>query len=256
MLPVNLVETEGTEQEAVMPAQCGQCGHWLGEATCEPLVDAESLETVEWDDMMRRNGRAVLGALYHGRVRIAGSSWTFGLEKLRWLDKAALLPGKSELKSAQPRAGTTLGRHLAPKTTLPQPRQISASEVAFSEHQLLSQRKVWREQRLIQPDMATPQTAADLLGMSVKALNAWMENDRVLVLSVSKRVRRLPLWQFQREIHDCMPELIFEFKGDAWAVLDFLETPNGALNNVSPRVAIEQGRFNWAFAEAIGSAAP
>lgn len=99
-----------------------------------------------------------------------------------------------------------------------------------------------RNARLNAGDMLSTDEAANLAGTSRVTVNAWIKKGRAIGLSQTTRGYRLPKWQFEPPIWDILPELSSALGvRDGWAMLTFLETPSGALNGISPKMALEQG---------------
>ncbi len=72
-----------------------------------------------------------------------------------------------------------------------------------------------------------------------------VEGDPAGLTGVVKKCRnscRLPCWQFEPAIWYAIPHLVAAFDTkQSWLLMNFLESPSGALNGRSPRQAIEQG---------------
>lgn len=101
-----------------------------------------------------------------------------------------------------------------------------------------------RQQRLAAGDMVSTEEAAELTGTSRVTINAWIAKGRAVGLTQSRRGYRLPRWQFEPELWKAMPELSNALRtAEGWALLNFLETPQGGLDGLTPRQAIEQGKL-------------
>lgn len=107
---------------------------------------------------------------------------------------------------------------------------------------LLAGSALARQRRLEAGDMISTDEAADMNGTSRVTINAWISKGRAIGLSQAKRGFRMPAWQFDQPMWSVLPELSKALgTTEGWAVLAFLETPNGGLDGASPRQAIEQG---------------
>jgi hypothetical protein len=91
--------------------------------------------------------------------------------------------------------------------------------------------------------MVSTDEAAVLAQTTRATVNAWIDKGRCIGLTQPKRGYRLPRWQFEPRMWDVLPKLATALNTrDGWALVSFLESPNGALNGVTPRAAIEQGQ--------------
>ena len=116
---------------------------------------------------------------------------------------------------------------------------VSAKET----RDLLSSSLVARQARLAAGDMVSTDDAARLVGTTRVTINSWVEKGRCIGLTQTKRGFRIPVWQFEPKFWDVIPDLSKALGStDGWALLSFLESPLGALNGLTPRVAIEQGQ--------------
>lgn len=107
---------------------------------------------------------------------------------------------------------------------------------------LLNSSLASRRERLAAADMISTDEAASMVGSTRVTVNAWIAKGRCVGLTQSKRGFRLPKWQFEPAIWDHLAKLSAALgTADGWALLTFLETPQGALNGATPRVALEQG---------------
>jgi hypothetical protein len=99
-----------------------------------------------------------------------------------------------------------------------------------------------RQQRLAAADMISTDEAAQLVDTTRVTINAWIAKGRAVGLTQTKRGFRLPRWQFEPSMWDALPKLSTALgTTEGWAMLSFLESPHGALDGRSPRLAIEQG---------------
>lgn len=91
--------------------------------------------------------------------------------------------------------------------------------------------------------MVSTTEASQLANVSRVTINAWIKTGRCIGLEQTKRGLRVPRWQFEPSFWPHVGKLS-EALGttEGWALLAFLETPNGALGGATPRAAIEQGR--------------
>jgi superfamily I DNA/RNA helicase len=100
-----------------------------------------------------------------------------------------------------------------------------------------------RNERLASADMIATDEAAVLAQTTRAMVDAWIDKGRSIGLAQTNRGYRLPRWQFEPSIWDALPKLTAALNPrDSWALLSFLESPNGALNGITPRAAIEQGQ--------------
>lgn len=107
---------------------------------------------------------------------------------------------------------------------------------------LLNSSLASRRERLAAADMINTDEAALMVGSTRVTINAWIAKGRCIGLTQSKRGFRLPKWQFEPVIWDHLAKLSAALgTTDGWALLTFLETPQGALDGVTPRVAFERG---------------
>ena len=101
-----------------------------------------------------------------------------------------------------------------------------------------------RQQRLGAEDMVSTDEAAEVAATTRVTINAWIAKGRAIGLTQTRRGFRLPRWQFEPAYWDAIPLLAKALETtEGWALLSFLETPQGALNGRTPRQAIEQGRL-------------
>ena len=99
-----------------------------------------------------------------------------------------------------------------------------------------------RQKRLEAGDMISTEEAAEMTGTTRVTVNAWITKGRAIGLTQARRGFRMPRWQFDKQVWDVLPQLSKAIgTNEGWALLNFLETPIGGLNGVSPREAIERG---------------
>jgi len=100
-----------------------------------------------------------------------------------------------------------------------------------------------RQQRLAAADMLSTDEAAQLVGTTRVTINAWIAKGRAIGLRQVKRGYRMPRWQFEPMLWEALPQIVAALGvSEGWALLSFLESPQGALGGLTPRQAIEQGR--------------
>lgn len=100
-----------------------------------------------------------------------------------------------------------------------------------------------RNARLAAVDMVSTDEAARLVGTSRVTINAWIDKGRCIGLTQTKRGFRVPVWQFEPRMWDVLSRLATALgTTDGWTLLNFLESPLGALGGLTPRAAIEQGQ--------------
>jgi len=101
-----------------------------------------------------------------------------------------------------------------------------------------------RRARLMADDMLSMAQAAALAGTSRTALTARIDRGQCIGLANEGRGFRLPKWQFEAGFLPCVERLSSALgTSGGWALLAFLESPQGALGGATPRQAIEQGRL-------------
>lgn len=135
-------------------------------------------------------------------------------------------------------ASTPARASAAPPRTPPTSEYISQAETRA----LMGNSLAARNTRLAAADLISTEDAAELTGTSRVTVNDWIAKGRCIGLSQTKRGFRLPHWQFEPNFWPLVPKL-FTALGtrEGWSVLAFLESPHGALQGITPRVAIEQG---------------
>jgi hypothetical protein len=100
-----------------------------------------------------------------------------------------------------------------------------------------------RQRRLEAGDMISTDEAAELNGTSRVTINAWVAKGKAIGLTQAKRGLRMPSWQFDLPMWSLLPALSQALgTTEGWALLAFLETPNGGLDGETPRQAIECGQ--------------
>jgi hypothetical protein len=124
------------------------------------------------------------------------------------------------------------------------PRRRDTEYITDSETQaLLAGSLADRSARLAADDMVSTDEAATLAGTTRVTINAWIDKGRCIGLTQTKRGFRVPKWQFEPNYWSVVPKLSSALgTTNGWALLAFLETPQGALGGATPRIAIEQGR--------------
>ncbi len=117
---------------------------------------------------------------------------------------------------------------------------VSLAQTRF----LLADSLAARMKRLDAEDMVNTDAAAELAGTTRVTINAWIAKGRAIGLTQTRRGFRLPVWQFEPVFWEAVPKLSKALGvTEGWALLHFLETPQGALEGQTPRQAIEQGRL-------------
>lgn len=107
---------------------------------------------------------------------------------------------------------------------------------------LLSSSLPARRKRLEAGDMISTDEAAEMTGTSRVTVNAWIAKGRAIGLTQTKRGFKMPKWQFDSPMWEMLPQLSKALgTTEGWALLAFLESPLGALEGVTPRLAIEEG---------------
>ncbi len=92
-------------------------------------------------------------------------------------------------------------------------------------------------------DMVSAEGLAELLGVTRVTVNSKRQAGQLLGLDGAKRGYRFPVWQLNAEGRP-YPELgpLLERLGDPWTVYRFLVQPQGALDGLTGRQALERGR--------------
>ena len=108
---------------------------------------------------------------------------------------------------------------------------------------LLADSQQARRDRLAADDLVSTDGAALLAGASRVTINAWIDKGLSIGLTQTKRGFRVPGWQFEPRMWSVVQKLGAALgTKDGWQMLAFLESPHGALDGITPRAAIEQGR--------------
>jgi hypothetical protein len=104
-------------------------------------------------------------------------------------------------------------------------------------------------------DMLSAEAFAEVLGTTRVTVNTKRQNGQLLGLDGARRGFRFPVWQLDTEGKP-YPELpaLLERLGGPWAVYRFLVQPQGALDGLTGREALEQGKGRAAVAAAEGIA--
>lgn len=100
----------------------------------------------------------------------------------------------------------------------------------------------YRRQRLAAADIISTDEAAALLGTSRVTICAWIAAGQCIGLTQARRGYRVPRWQFEPQVWPHI-QRIAAARGHAvgWALLEWLETPHGGLDGLSPRLALFAG---------------
>lgn len=124
-------------------------------------------------------------------------------------------------------------------------KQANAADPYASEEQtqaLLRRGADYRRQRIGADDMITTEEAAELSGTSRVTINAWIKSGRCVGLEHLRRGFKLPRWQFEPYVFPVIQPIAKALgTADGWQVLSFLETPQPALDDLTPRLALERG---------------
>jgi hypothetical protein len=133
---------------------------------------------------------------------------------------------------------------------LPQPEVLKPT--AMDDERLEASLEAARErgrlraaQILDQDDMLTAEQFAERLGVSRMTVNARRQKHELLGLDGAKRGFRFPAWQVDDDgkAFDALPQL-FDLLGDnAWTVYRFLTQRHAALEGISARDALRQGKM-------------
>jgi len=136
---------------------------------------------------------------------------------------------KSVVKAAvPPRPGTT--SRGSPYLTASQTKALLATSAHV------------RAERFAAVDMLSVGEAAELANTDVAQVRRWIASGRVIALEGQRRTVRLPRWQFLPALWETLPRLADALDTkQGWALLAFLETPNGGLGGRTPRQALESG---------------
>ena len=108
--------------------------------------------------------------------------------------------------------------------------------------ELLATGAVFRSTRLDAADMLSTDAAAALARTSRVTINAWIKSGRAIGVAHLRRGFRLPRWQFEEPVFAAIRPVSDALGSrDGWTLLRFFESPQGALDGISPRQALEQG---------------
>jgi hypothetical protein len=119
---------------------------------------------------------------------------------------------------------------------------------------LLADSFATRQVRLDSDEMLTMDQASELLGTTRMTVDNWISEGRAIGLSQDKGGFKLPKWQFQKRVWDLLPALSRSLQTtEGWALLAFLETPQGAFEAASPLLMIERGHANRVLDIAAGT---
>lgn len=154
---------------------------------------------------------------------------------------------------------TTFTKPSSPSKTnqLTRPLAAARDDSAYASPEetraLMASSQAVRANRLAASDMVSTDQAAEFAGVSRVTINAWITKGRCIGLSQVKRGFKLPVWQFDPVLWDAIPKLSAGLGvKEGWALLSFLESPNAALDGITPRAAIEQGQIERVLAVAEG----
>lgn len=126
---------------------------------------------------------------------------------------------------------------VAPVPTPPPYADRQATDAA------LAQGQAWRQRRLDAADMISTTEAAARVGATRATIVAWIGKGQCIGLSRPTRGYRLPLWQFEPAVLGVLGDIAAAMgTTDGWTLLGFLETPQGGLDGLTPRQALEQGQ--------------
>lgn len=105
--------------------------------------------------------------------------------------------------------------------------------------------RAWIAERTAAADMVDAKVAAGLAGVSRAVLDSWADRSSPKVIFFDHRTagRTFPRWQFDPTIWPVVQRLAGALQGNSWAMLNWLETPLGALDGRTPRAALEQGEL-------------
>jgi hypothetical protein len=118
-------------------------------------------------------------------------------------------------------------------------------------HGLLAKSLEARQERLSASDMITAGDAALLVNANRATIENWIVQGRAIGLSRPPRGFCLPRWQFEPPMWAVIPALSAALgTREGWALLCFLESPQGGLDGRTPRQVIEQGQSELALAAA------
>lgn len=100
----------------------------------------------------------------------------------------------------------------------------------------------YRRKRLASTDMLSTDDAAALAGTSRVSINLWVKKGKCIGLTQTRRGYKLPRWQFEPEIFSIIAPVSNALgTHDGWQLLAFFESPLAALEDLTPRLALERG---------------
>ena len=116
----------------------------------------------------------------------------------------------------------------------------------YSDHKetlhLLSAGQVWAHARLEAEDMLGGAEAAKLAGTDLELLNRNAADGRLIGIPSDAKGMVFPRWQFSPAFKTAIRVVSQELhSSDGWVLLRFFESPQIALDGLSPKQAIEQG---------------
>ena len=96
--------------------------------------------------------------------------------------------------------------------------------------------------RLESDEMLTMVPAAQLIGTIRATIDKWISKGRAIGLSHANGGFSFQRGQFEKRVWDLLPALSRSLHAtEGWALLAFLETPQGAFERASPSLMIERG---------------
>jgi len=95
--------------------------------------------------------------------------------------------------------------------------------------------------RLSAVDMVSIGTAAQLLSVTGDALDNLIRARQLLAIRAPGQAWHLPVWQFEEPLRSLMPQILRALDLDGYGALAWLETPQGGLQGLTPRAAVERG---------------
>ena len=91
--------------------------------------------------------------------------------------------------------------------------------------------------------MITIGRAAGIMGTTEAGIHKWIARGGAVGVSTPLRRLRMPQWQFEPLRWEALPAITTALGAcEGWALLSFLESPNGTLQDLTPRQAAEQGQ--------------
>lgn len=133
----------------------------------------------------------------------------------------------------------------------PLPRHEAPSPAATEDERLETALEAGRgrgrlrsAQILDQTDMLTAEQFAERLGVSRMTVNARRQKHELLGLDGAKRGFRFPAWQVDDEgkAFDALPKLFDLLGTNAWTIYRFLTQRHAALEGISAKDALRQGK--------------